>query len=839
MPLAPGDRLGPYEILAAIGAGGMGEVFKARDTRLGRTVAIKVSAGRFSDRFEREARAVAALSHPNICTLYDVGPDYLVMEYIDGKPLKGPLPLDTVLRNAREIASALDAAHRLNIIHRDLKPANILVTKGGVKLLDFGLAKMGAPQTTSEETVTKALTEEGTILGTLQYMSPEQLEGKEADARSDIFSFGCVLYELITGRMAFSGESKASIIAAIMDRAPQPLSGAPPALDRAIQRAIAKDPDERWQSARDLAAALDLAAIAPDPAAAPAARTRKLPLVALASIAALAIASAVWFALHQPKEQTWSGEPIGGPAVVMGPRVSPDGHTIAFQAMVDGQTQVAIIKPETGNWTVLTHQKNLGQIVDIAWSRDGSKLYFDRLTDSPGGVYSIPSLGGEPRLVLESAGNPQVFADDSLMVARVNAQRDQQLYRYWTDSGKVEPLPALPDTAGSGAAARVTPDGKQVVYYGFRSDASGAHREKGIFALDPASGTARQLAPHVILRGDRPIALAATYDGRSVIFSAPSGSLFHLIQVPLDGGSTQRSLLTLTTFPWYLDTAPDGSIYADQIATSETLLRFAPSGGTPEHLTPTYNQPLVPFAVLHDGRPLLYTNTGSKSRFVIVEKDGAFSPLMESGENFGPPVALIGDRHVAVMTDRKAEMAIVSIADGRVTSRIALQHSRLNSLTASPDAKMLYYTSGGSVWSMPVTGGKAEKVGSGDAVSADPNGRDLIVTLSEKESIRLVRMPIAGGATQPIDIRGDIRMAAPNLATRAVGPDGRIAVYAASASQWPYLIAIIDPRSNSVAPVPLNFEGEVAYPVWTPDGKLIAPGRIHRITTWHFRPVTH
>ena len=207
MTLRAGDHLGPYEILSPIGAGGMGEVFKARDTRLARTVAIKVSAGKFTERFEREARAVAALSHPNVCTLYDVGPDYLVMEYIDGKALKGPLPIETALRYAREIASALDAAHRLNIVHRDLKPANVLVTKSGIKLLDFGLAKMGASGPASDETVTKALTAEGSILGTLQYMAPEQLEGKEADARSDIFAFGCVLYEMITGRMAFEGDS--------------------------------------------------------------------------------------------------------------------------------------------------------------------------------------------------------------------------------------------------------------------------------------------------------------------------------------------------------------------------------------------------------------------------------------------------------------------------------------------------------------------------------------------------------------------------------------------------------------------------------------------------------
>src|SRR5882757_3231669 len=191
MSLSSGTRVGPYEILSPIGKGGMGEVFKARDTRLDRTVAIKISAAQFTARFEREARAIAALNHPNICQLYDVGPDYLVMEYVDGAPLTGPLPVQKAVEYAKQILDALDAAHRKGITHRDLKPANILVTKLGIKLLDFGLAKHDAPLQNSGATLTKALTTDGQILGTLQYMEPEQLQAKPADARSDIFSFGC------------------------------------------------------------------------------------------------------------------------------------------------------------------------------------------------------------------------------------------------------------------------------------------------------------------------------------------------------------------------------------------------------------------------------------------------------------------------------------------------------------------------------------------------------------------------------------------------------------------------------------------------------------------------
>jgi serine/threonine protein kinase len=252
----PGEKLGPYEILSRIGAGGMGQVWKARDTRLDRIVAIKTSAEKFSERFETEARAVAALNHPNICTLHDVGPDYLVMEYVEGHEIKGPTPLDQALTYAIQLASALEAAHRKGITHRDLKPANILVTKAGIKVLDFGLAKIGQTKAAvaADEALTRAaLTQEGSILGTLQYMAPEQLQGKAIDTRADIFSFGCVLYEMLTGKRAFDGANSASVIAAILER-PAPSVGelAPATLDRVLKKCLVKDPDERWQSAHDL-----------------------------------------------------------------------------------------------------------------------------------------------------------------------------------------------------------------------------------------------------------------------------------------------------------------------------------------------------------------------------------------------------------------------------------------------------------------------------------------------------------------------------------------------------------------------------------------------------------
>ena len=260
MPAPPGTRLGPYEIVALLGSGGMGEVHKATDTRLGRTVAIKLLYASHSDRFEREARAIAALNHPHICTLYDVGPDYLVMEYIEGTPLKGPMPPEEAVRVALEIAGALQAAHSAGIVHRDLKPANILLTRSGVKLLDFGLAQI---QQITAGDATVIQTQAGEILGTAGYMAPEQIHGQPVDARTDIFSFGVVLYEMLSGRRAFAGETAISTMARILHTEPDPLE-APPELARVVTRCLRKSASDRFQSMAEVITALEAVKPAPE-----------------------------------------------------------------------------------------------------------------------------------------------------------------------------------------------------------------------------------------------------------------------------------------------------------------------------------------------------------------------------------------------------------------------------------------------------------------------------------------------------------------------------------------------------------------------------------------------
>ena len=403
MALFAGDKLGPYEIIALVGAGGMGEVYKAHDPRLKRDVAIKVSAAQFSERFEREAHAIAALNHPYICTLYDIGPDYLVMEYLEGQPLKGPLPVRDFLRYAVQIADALDAAHRQGIVHRDLKPANILVGKGGVKLLDFGLAKMTIkPDDKTQTTLTAA----GSVIGTLHYMSPEQVQGRLVDARSDIFSFGAVMVEMMTGKRAFDGENTATVISAIMTGDPLALrtldASIPAALVRVVRRCLAKDPEDRWQTARDLGAELRWIQEGPatETRAAPAERGRwKRWVLAAAALAAIAGGS-MWFLLatrirNGPEQPVIRASLLPPPGFTFLPysfAISPDGTRLAFVAMGADGSSALWVRALTGSTP--QELKDTEKASNPFWSPDSHEVGFFadgklRIVDITGGAVRI------------------------------------------------------------------------------------------------------------------------------------------------------------------------------------------------------------------------------------------------------------------------------------------------------------------------------------------------------------------------------------------------------------------------------------------------------------------
>jgi Tol biopolymer transport system component/tRNA A-37 threonylcarbamoyl transferase component Bud32 len=409
MPLASGTRLGPYEIVAAVGAGGMGEVYRARDTRLNREVAIKVSAEQFNERFSREAYAVASLNHPNICTLHDVGPDYLVMEYVEGKPIQGPLPIPEALRVADQILAALDHAHRHGVLHRDLKPANILTTRQGIKLLDFGLAKVEKVVGGSDVTVAQAVTTQGTLFGTVHYMAPEQLEGKEADGRADIFSFGCVLYELVTGRRAFEGASPAAVIAAILHSRPAPLE--PPALNRVVETCLASNPDDRWQTANELRHVLrwigeESAPVSPPPLPA---RAWIAWVLALCMTIAAGVFGTLWMRRIGPAMPV-SAFAVEAPSgaffnfLITATAVSPNGRYLVFRAGSENLIPALWLRPLD---SVAARRLPGTEGGDFPfWSPDSESIAFfagDRLK-------KLDIAGGAPVVLAENVGSRTIWA---------------------------------------------------------------------------------------------------------------------------------------------------------------------------------------------------------------------------------------------------------------------------------------------------------------------------------------------------------------------------------------------------------------------------------------------
>ena len=455
----------------------MGQVWKARDTRLSRIVAIKTSRDRFSERFEREAHAIAALNHPHICSLYDVGPDYLVMEYVEGKPLTGPLPLQQALALAGQILDALDEAHRKGIIHRDLKPGNILLGKTGVKVLDFGLAKMEHGPSFDGSTQTIPLTAEGAIMGTLQYMAPEQVEGKEADARSDIFSFGVVLYELIAGKRPFAGETQASLIASILMQPARPLQElqplTPAALERVVQTCLEKEPDKRWQSAREVKHALEW--IATETPAAPARARRSWLWPAIAAVLAIALGVSAWlwprsgparvtrFEVTLPENVTFS-EYVS---------LSPDGRKLLFNAF---GTQAGL------------------------WIRDLDALTWRRLPETQGAVSPFWSpdsrfvaFGVQNRLkkIDISGGPPQTLCESAAPVGTGSWNRDGVIIFGSRGAGSIQRVPQAggdPTAITSIDAVRgetfhalptFLPDGRHFLYL-----RQGSDQVKGIYVGD-------------------------------------------------------------------------------------------------------------------------------------------------------------------------------------------------------------------------------------------------------------------------------------------------------------------------------------------------------------------
>jgi len=487
MPLSSGEQLGHYKIVSMIGKGGMGEVYLGTDTRLSRFVAIKVSSREFNDRFEREAHAISTLNHPNICTLHDVGPNYLVMEYIEGQTLskiieRGPLPLDKALAYAVQIVDALAAAHAKGVIHRDLKPGNIIITRNGVKVLDFGLAKVSTEKISGEsaaniQTVTEPITRAGAILGTLYYMSPEQVEGKDTDERSDIFSFGVVFYEMITGQRPFIGDTQAAVLAALLKDQPPPMSqrqpATPRALERVVRKCLEKKPDDRWHSARDLKPTLELIDLEAPPTGMSSASTSvPIPIqtpkrgwlsASVATGALLALGAAGTYAYLNrdiPVPDAIRFE-IGlpGSGDLGGAAVSPDGRKLAFVVRgADGSTKLWIRSLSTSEARPMDGSE--GAVGIPFWSSDsryvafGADTKLKKMEATGGPAQTLTSVSAGVVGGLWTPGGKIVFGQAApTLTNQVSA-----------NGGTATPANGLPDRPIATPSA--LPDGKHFVFAG-------------------------------------------------------------------------------------------------------------------------------------------------------------------------------------------------------------------------------------------------------------------------------------------------------------------------------------------------------------------------------------
>ena len=677
MTLQNGARLGPYEILSPLGAGGMGEVYRAKDTRLGRDVALKVlpehmsSLPELRQRLEREAQTISQLSHPHICTLHDVGHqdgiDYLVMEYLEGETLadrlgKGPLPVEQALKFGIEIASALDVAHRNGIIHRDLKPGNVMLTRSGVKLLDFGLAKLqaagapGSPSVTSLPTAfqeSQPLTTRGTVLGTFQYMAPEQLEGKEADARSDIFGFGCVLYEMVTGTKAFSGKSQASLIGSIMTSEPPPASTVrpmtPPALDRIIRGCLAKDPEERWHTAHDVMLQLQWIAEGGSQAGVPApvvARRKnreKLAWGAAAAATLAAAALAVGFMRREPTPPRMLRFEIPTPpdvTAVDAPRISPDGKLLAFNATdTSGKTRIWI------------RPLNALQAQPLAGTEGTTRPFW-----SPDSRFLGFFAEGKLKKIDVSGGPPQKICD-----------------------------------AATGADGTWSPEG--VILY----DGTGADP---IYRVSASGGTPTVAVKHDASRKETQIGWPEFLpDGRHYLYMAsgqkPEDSAYRIGVLDSTESQPLGPAQTLVTYapPGYLLFARDRTLVAQPFDLKARKTKGEPSPLAEQIGTDAVG--LARFSVSRDG-VLAYRTGESGSRLIWFDRAGKELGVEgDPGEIANPSLSRSGDRLAFSIVDARAGTSDIWVRDlaRGVTSRFTFGPGDEITPLWSPDGSRVVFSS--------------------------------------------------------------------------------------------------------------------------------------------------
>ncbi|HEU5254374.1 MAG TPA: protein kinase [Vicinamibacterales bacterium] len=723
MTLGRGTRLGPYEILSAIGAGGMGEVYRARDTRLDRTVAIKVLPHHVSgdpalhERFEREARTVAALNHPHICTLHDVGrqdgTDFIVLEYLEGETLaarlaKGPIPLDQVLAVAIQIADALNRAHRAGVIHRDLKPGNIMLTKSGAKLLDFGLAKVtqavvAASGLSIAPTGITPVTMQGTILGTLQYMAPEQIEGQEADARTDLFAFGCVLYEMVAGTPAFHGNTQASLIGAILKDTPPPMATiplAPPALERVVMACLAKSPEDRWQSARDVLRELqwlETSARSHDAAASSRRSAAWVPWSIAAASLLLAVAAVGVVAYVSRGAPPSSAEMRVQILAPSGPvtsfALSPDGQSLVFSA--DGQLWLRSLGSETAHPLPGTEDG-----LRPFWSPDGRSIAFfsdDALKRFDIGTNAVQALAGLPL-----AGSGTWGSDGTILF-----EAGYTLHRVRAGEKPADATHLNAPAQAAHVFPRFLPDGRHFLFY-----VIGTPEGRGVYVgtldsfethrLVDADSTAIFVAPDHLLFSRQGMLMAQRFDiARLEVLGTPFLVADQVGTDNLAPGDIALSAAANGTFAY----RPIGLGSKWQLAVIDRTGKQLNVVGQPEQ-GEAVQERLSP-----DGRTVAVSRTINANRdiWLMDLSRGVLSRATSDPAREGQPVWSPDSKRLVFFSDRSGTYDLYLQDVGGVEQPLLKTEYNKNVYDWSPDGRFVLYavqnpTSRRDLWALPLDG---------------------------------------------------------------------------------------------------------------------------------------
>jgi hypothetical protein len=853
----------------------MGQVYRARDTRLDREVAVKVLPESFASdperraRFEREAKAVAALNHPNIVSLFDTGAHpgptgepvrFVVMELLAGETVRERLaasavmPVRKAVETAIQIARGLAAAHDKQLVHRDLKPENVFLTRDGhVKILDFGIAKGYFREPTemgSAATETAAAgTDPGSVIGTAGYMAPEQVRAQTVDARTDLFALGAVLYETLSGRRAFGGETAAETMTAILREDPPELvtmrADTPPALDRIVRHCLEKSPGERFQTARDVAFALESLS---GSGTAASARVDALPhtrrgwRAMAAAVAGLGLLSLGFFGARAwwatPPATEWTGAQLGGPTFAQGPRLSPNGHMLAFIGMVGMNTEVVVMTPESGDWAVRTGRRKAGYVTSLSWSSDGDAIYFGLDATVPMGVYRIPSVGGREELVLDNASAPVALRDGSLLVRRLDAAGQHRLYQYWADTARLKELPLIVPLFSS--ATRALPDGKSAVVFG-QHTADGAAAAPHLYVVDLASGAITRLRSDQDEQGIR-ASLALTPDG-DVIIPIVRGQMTRVVRLARDRRVPPVTLFTVTSGIGGLDVGRDGSIYTEVFESPLVVVELAASGGRADVLGTITGGPLCcgGAVVLPDGRFLVPGAPGGHPRLMIVEPTKEPRPFLTTTEESTPPVSMVGDSQIAFLVGpaNNRQIAIAAAANGHINKRIDFRKGEVTSLAASTNGETLYVGAAGMIWAQPVAGGEPREFRKGASAALSPDGRRLLVQVVGSPKSRLFEVQLDGSAEREIKLSGPYDLTFDVLNSGSVGRNGQLLVPLSLPDNWYFRPGIVDLATGKMSLIPTDAFGDFHFLLWGPGEKTILAGSYPaRTTLWRFQSAT-